>query len=287
MIAFVSVLLGTLGHRPFHPPTLSIVYGLAGIVLGAAGGFFSLATGLATTGALVWQASSYFFLALQITYAYGLLSAGWSETLRDLETTVGELEVMNARLRQQVWLRQKSLALELHGSVQSRLTALSKTIEKMDPSDSDKVEKLIVDIRQSLSRVEERDYLDGKSFEDLAGDLKLLWEGTVEIDLKHSRASAKLLGKDDGLARCVFEIFREAITNSVKHGSANEVVLKSETTAAGIAIEIWNNGTPLTENTRYTGSQLLGQLCSRYELKNVKSGVVLSAEVTSTLESAK
>jgi len=286
VIAFVSLLLGPLGLRPFHPTTLAVVYGLAGIVLGGAGGFLSLATGLATTGALVWQASSYFFLALQITYAYGLLSAGWSETLRDLETTVGELEVMNARLRQQVWLRQKSLALELHGSVQSRLTALSKTIEKMDPSDSDKVEKLIVDIRQSLSRVEERDYLDGKSFEDLAGDLKLLWEGTVEIDLKHSRASAKLLGKDDGLARCVFEIFREAITNSVKHGSASEVVLKSETTAAGIAIEIWNNGTPLTENTRYSGSQLLGQLCSRYELKNVKSGVVLSAEVTSTLESA-
>ena len=246
----------------------------------------SLATGLATTGALIWQASSYFFLAMQITFAYGLLSAGWRETLRDLESTVGELEVMNARLRQQVWLRQKSLALELHGSVQSRLTALSKTIEKMDTSDTDKVEKLIADIRQSLSRVEERDYLDGKSFEDLAGDLQLLWEGSVELDLKHSRASAKLLAKDEGLARCVFEIFREAITNSVKHGSASEVVLKSEATASGIAIEIWNNGTPLSENTQYAGSQLLGQLCSRYALRNVKNGVVLSAEVTSTLESA-
>lgn len=286
IVVFVGVLLGPMRQVSFHPTTLAVIYGLAGIILGAIGGFISLATDLAATEALVWQASSYFFLALQITYAYGLLSVGWSETLRELEATVDELDLINTRLRQQIWLRQKSLALELHGSVQSRLTALSKTIEKMDPTDSDKVEKLIVDIRESLSRVEESDYLDGKSFEDLAGDLQLLWEGTVEIELKHSRGAAKLLAKDDGLARCVFEILREAVTNSVKHGAASEVVLRSETTETGIALEIWNNGTPLNEATRHAGSQLLEQLCARYDLANVKGGVVLSAEVTSTLEPA-
>ena len=284
MAAFLAVLLGPLRGRPFHPTTLAVVLGLSGVGLGALGGFASVTLGLASTEALIWQASSYFFLALQITYAYGLLSVGWSQTLRELEQTIGELELMNARLRQQIWLRQKSLALELHGSVQSRLTALSKTIEKMDPGDTDRVTQLIVDIRESLGRVEDSDYLDGRSFDDLVGDLRLLWEGTVEIELENSKQASGLLEQDDGLARCLFEILREAVTNSVKHGSADQISVKTNLTQAGIAIEIWNNGSRVEAGSRYEGSKLLDQLCASHDLQNVKNGVLLRAEVTSTLE---
>ncbi|MDA8796111.1 hypothetical protein N9N06_01390 [Aquiluna sp.] len=284
MAAFLAVLLGPLRNRSFHPTTFALVLGLAGVGLGALGGFASVTLGLAATEALIWQASSYFFLALQITYAYGLLSVGWSQTLRELEETIGELELMNARLRQQIWLRQKSLALELHGSVQSRLTALAKTIEKMDPGDSDRVTQLIVDIRESLGRVEDSDYLDGRSFDDLVCDLRLLWEGTVEIELEHSKQASGLLEEDDGLARCVFEILREAVTNSVKHGSADQISVKTNLTQAGIAIEIWNNGSRVEAGSRYERSKLLDQLCASHDLQNVKNGVLLRAEVTSTLE---
>ena len=284
MAAFLAVLLGPLRNRSFHPTTFALVLGLSGVGLGALGGFASVTLGLAATEALIWQASSYYFLALQITYAYGLLSVGWSQTLRELEQTIGELELMNARLRQQIWLRQKSLALELHGSVQSRLTALAKTIEKMDPGDSDRVTQLIVDIRESLGRVEDSDYLDGRSFDDLVGDLRLLWEGTVEIELEHSKQASGLLEEDDGLARCLFEILREAVTNSVKHGSADQISVKTNLTRAGIAIEIWNNGSRVEAGSRYEGSKLLDQLCASHDLQNVKNGVLLRAEVTSTLE---
>ena len=284
MVTFLAVLLGPLRNKAFHPTTLAVVLGLSGVGLGALGGFASVTLGIAVTEALIWQSPSYFFLALELTYAYGLLSVGWSQTLRELEQTIGELELMNARLRQQIWLRQKSLALELHGSVQSRLTALSKTIEKMDPSDSERVTQLIVDIRESLGRVEDRDYLDGRSFNDLVGDLQLLWEGTVEIELEHSKQASGLLEKDDGLARCVFEILREAVTNSVKHGSAGQISVKTNLTQAGVAIEIWNNGSRVEAGSRYAGSQLLDQLCANHDLHNVKDGVLLRAEVTSTLE---
>ena len=284
MVTFLAVLLGPLRNKAFHPTTLAVVLGLSGVGLGALGGFASVTLGIAVTEALIWQSPSYFFLALELTYAYGLLSVGWSQTLRELEQTIGELELMNARLRQQIWLRQKSLALELHGSVQSRLTALSKTIEKMDPSDSERVTQLIVDIRESLGRVEDRDYLDGRSFNDLVGDLRLLWEGTVEIELEHSKQASGLLEKDDGLARCVFEILREAVTNSVKHGSAGQISVKTNLTQAGVAIEIWNNGSRVEAGSRYAGSQLLDQLCASHDLQNVKDGVLLRAEVTSTLE---
>lgn len=282
--AFLAVLLGPLRNRSFHPTTFALVLGLSGFGLGALGGFACVTLGLAATEALIWQASSYYFLALQITYAYGLLSVGWSQTLRELEQTIGELELMNARLRQQIWLRQKSLALELHGSVQSRLTALAKTIEKMDPGDSDRVTQLIVDIRESLGRVEDSDYLDGRSFDDLVCDLRLLWEGTVEIELEHSKEASGLLEEDDGLARCLFEILREAVTNSVKHGSADQISVKTNLTQAGIAIEIWNNGSRVEAGSRYEGSKLLDQLCASHDLQNVKNGVLLRAEVTSTLE---
>jgi signal transduction histidine kinase len=282
LIIALGLILGPLGNRYFPTVSMAVLLGLVGAATGAVGGLISVALGLATTEALIWQSSSYFFLALQITYAYGLLSVGWRTTLSELEDIINQLELLNSKLRQQVWLRQKSLALELHGSVQSKLTALSKTIENMDPADSDKVNQLIVDIRESLSKVENKDYLDGKSFDELVGELQLLWEGTVDIKIKSSTGAVKLLREDDGLARCVFELFREAVTNSVKHGDSNQVVFTSSDSPEGLAIQIWNDGTRLNPSIKSAGSELFDQLCVSHKLENVADGVLLSAEVAAT-----
>ena len=119
---------------------------------------------------------------------------------------------------------------------------------------------------------------DGKSFEDLAGDLQLLWEGTVEIELKHSRGAAKLLAKDDGLARCVFEILREAVTNSVKHGNATEVLLRLSLNE-DLVLEVINNGEMVEDTQGFSGQELLEQLCLTHQLENSDEGVLLTARL--------
>ena len=263
---------------------LGILHGVHGLGMGAFGGWLAVTLGLAATDALIWQASSYVFLASQLTYAYSLLNAGWSKTLDELTDVLNELGTVNARLRQQIWLRQRNLALELHGSIQSKLTALSKTISKMGAGDSEKITGLIVEIRESLNRLDQSDYLDGSSFERLVDDLKVLWEGTLKIEINTGRKASSLLEKDEGIARCVFEVLREAVTNAVKHGEASLVRMQVNASELGVQLEIWNNGTPIADLGEAAGMKLLEQLRAWHELENVEDGVLLRTEITSTLE---
>ena len=285
-ILALAIVLGPLGSKKVKPAAAALLHGVIGISMGVLGGYLSIALGIASTDALIWQASSYLFLAIQLTYAYGLLNAGWARTLEEHFETLTAMEFLNAKLRQQIWLSQKSLALELHGSVQSRLTALSKTIQKMDPTDSKEVTQLIIEIRESLNKVENRDYLDGKQFNDLLGELQLLWEGSVDISFDIGQDAANLLEEDEGLARCTFEILREAVTNSVKHGDATEVVFRAAASETGLALEVWNNGAKVEVGSSFAGNKLLAQLSSSHSLTNTEDGVLLRAEVTSTLEGA-
>lgn len=282
----LALLLGPLGRRSFDPTWLAAIFMVNGLLMGALGGLLAISASLASTEALLWQAPSYVFLASSLTYAYGLLRTGWTFTLAELGSVLEELEHLNARLRQQVWLRQKSLAMELHGSVQAKLQALSKTISNLEQDDLPKVTNLIIEIRESLKKIEMGDYLDGSSFEKLTADLQLLWEGTVDIEFAYDDAASELLARDEGLARCAFEILREAVTNSVKHGDASAVRVSASGDEVGLALSIWNNGRAIMNPQENVGMSLVRQLCSSFEIENVTGGVELRARITSSLESA-
>ena len=283
-VLITLTLLRHFAHLQLGSIQLAVLHGVHGLVMGAFGGWLAVTLGVATTDALVWQASSYVFLASQLTYAFSLLNSGWNKTLDELAIVLTELGTVNARLRQQIWLRQRNLALELHGSIQSKLTALSKTISKMGAGDSEKITGLIVEIRESLNRLDQSDYLDGSSFENLVNDLQVLWEGTLEIEVEIGRKASSLLKKDEGIARCVFEVLREAVTNGVKHGDASLVRFQVNASELGVQLKIWNNGKPIADLSEAAGMKLLEQLSAWHKLENVEDGVLLRAEITTTLE---
>ena len=106
------------------------------------------------------------------------------------------------------------------------------------------------------------------------------------VDHQDGRKARSLLEKDQGIARCVFEVLREAVTNAVKHGDASLVRFEVNASELGVQLEIWNNGTPIADLSEAAGTKLLKQLSAWHKLENVDDGVLLRAEITTTLELA-
>lgn len=261
------------------PRVLATILSLgSGFLSGAVAGYIVTYLGLSATENFWWQAGIYLVITKLIVLSFGIFDLSWRKTIAARSEVAEELKRLNSRLRQQLWLGQKSLAMELHGSVQGTLHALASRLSKMKQPDLKEIDEILSLIRESLRRIEKEDYLAGGNLLTLLDDLRDLWEGTVEISWNMSEAADRLLDEDLGLARCVFEVIREAVTNSVKHGDATAVDINLSLDRE-LVLQVTNNGTPAKSFTGYAGEELFDQLCLSHEIENSGSGVVLRARL--------
>ena len=252
---------------------------LFGVVGSAIGGTLVQSLGLSITDLFWWQAISLVVMLKTTTLVYGILLVGWQQTLQRLALVNSQQKLVNSRLRQQLWLGQKALAMELHGSVQATLQALAIRLSRMQETNLQEIQTILAAVRQSLSRIENQEYLAGQPFNSLLLELRDLWEGTAEISWQIEDAAKQELEKDLGLARCTFEVIRESVTNAVKHGSASAISIEIQRSENVLKLKISNNGS-VAENQQYSmGSELMEQLCLSVALVGKQGEVVLLAEL--------
>jgi len=243
---------------------------------GVLAGWLAISLGVANTANYWWQAAIYIFITKLLTLVLGVSQLGWRENLKELERVTEQLKIVNSRLRQQLWLGQKSLAMELHGSVQSTLHAQALRLAKLASPDPEQIQAVLTSIRSSLDRIENEDYLAGGTIETLMQELALLWEGTVEINWRLEPGAQEMLAEDLGLARCLFEVIREAVTNSVKHGGAQNIRIHVGL-SEHLELAVINDGELLEGQDSYAGKDLIDRLCLSSSLKNTEGGVELRA----------
>lgn len=192
---------------------------------------------------------------------FGVFQSDWVAQIKALEEVMNFQEVVNSRLRQQIWLGQRALAMELHGSVQATLQAIAIRLSKEEKLGPEQVSDVLEAIQKSLSKIENLDYLAGRSIDELMKELVDLWEGTAEIRYDLPSGVRKILKTDQALARCVYEVVREAVTNAVKHGSSTELHISFATDADTISLTVTNDGDRPEGENQSLGSELFAQLC--------------------------
>lgn len=224
------------------------------------------------------QIASYFTIATVSSLLYGAAKRERFETLANLAETNSEVAELVSLTRQRLWVGQRSLAMELHGSIQGTIQAVISRLGKMTEVDPEQLGESVQQIRSALLKIENQDYLGGKSFEELSGELVELWEGAVDIELELYPEAEKVLSSDGALARCAFEVVREAITNAAKHGEATKVAVSLWVSDARLVIKASNNG-----HTVVTGavlkSKLFDDLCLNYGVRNQGESVEFYAEL--------
>lgn len=258
---------------------LSIIFSF---VVGFASGLIGPAVGFETNSNFALSAAVYLAIAKSFTIAYAITQQSWNQSLLELTQVTNELKRVNSWLRQRLWLGQKSLAMELHGSVQSTLHALAARLSRMVHPNRQELEEITKTIREALTRIENQEYLAGGSFQSLLLELQELWDGTAEITWNVEPQAKKLLEDDLGLARCLFEVIRETVVNAVKHGDAKQINISISISGGELSLFVENDGL-LVRGRSGEGEKLFNQICLIHNIKNEGKKVVFSSKLSISL----
>ena len=231
-----------------------------------------------------WATMTSFGLIVRIALSMlvvvlAMLDDHGKQTRDKLVETNQQLEELIARLRRETWLLHRSVALAVHGPVQSALvsTAMRLASSHRTPASVDDARRRL---EASLAALTEQPH-DDVSIDLALDDLRGLWEGIVRIDVNvDAQAHARLAG-DAGLRRCVIEVCRESASNAIRHGQAQAVSIALTAPDGRIEVRVNDDGTGLGPTIPAgLGMTMLDDTCLRWSLRNAPSG---GAELTATV----
>ena len=135
------------------------------------------------------------------------------------------IRVANAQVNLELARITKKWAQHIHGSVQARLHAYSLVLEQAQLNeDAEGVERAIEEIRRTLRDLSQKEVqLKSDSLGNEVHAICQLWDGIVTFDLK---IDEKVKNHFSKRTPDVLECVSEAITNAVRHGSAEKIEIE-------------------------------------------------------------
>ncbi len=198
----------------------------------------------------------------------------------EMTRVVSDLAILNSQLRQEVWLNRRRIASILHGSVQAALYASAIKLAKVENPTPAEIEDVQQDIAAAISKLESGD--GAETFTDVLEQIREVWEGAVEVELPTiSPEIVAQLEANPVASACAAEVVREAVSNAVKHGKAEHVVIALEQTNPHLlGITVTNDGQPLpAEIEAGYGSSILDEVAFTWQLENRGGFTVLGAAI--------
>lgn len=198
----------------------------------------------------------------------------------EMTKVVSDLAILNSQLRQEVWLNRRRIASILHGSVQAALYASAIRLAKNDAPTTQDVEDVQHDIAAAISKLESGE--GGETFIEVLEQVREVWDGAVEVELPQmTEQILSQLEANPVASACAAEVVREAVSNAVKHGKAEHVVIALEQTNPHLlGITVTNDGQPLpAEIEAGYGSTILDEVAFTWQLENRGGYTVLGAAI--------
>ena len=237
--------------------------------------------GDSAAGQAAWSTTSWRGLALWGVLAFlvsvlAMLDEHGRQNRASLAELNVELEEVLARLRREAWLLHRTVALAVHGPVQSALVSTAMRL-----SASDRTEDSINDARRRLDEALtaiEHDHHEVPSINDALADLTGLWTPVVQIKADVWPSAESRLAGNTGLRRCVIEICREAASNAIRHGRATALDISLIGMGETIVIRVSDDGDGVpSESIAGLGEAMLDDTCLRWSRLNRPDG---GAELT-------
>lgn len=216
---------------------------------------------------VVAQSFGFFIVTMLVLFGIAVTRLQQERTVLELEDVISDLRLLNTKLRQRVWLSQKTLATELHGSVQAALNASAMRLATIENPTALDLERVRVDIDNALSKLGREDYLAGESFEDLLEQICELWDSTCQIEYRLSDSAVHVLTESSATAYYTLEVIREAVNNAIKHGQPKNISIDINQSGELIELKIENDGLAIQRSNFGLGSQIYEELTLSYSLK--------------------
>jgi signal transduction histidine kinase len=187
-----------------------------------------------------------------------------------------------AALNCQHWMQKKQFARKIHGPIQSEVAAAAIRIERNMASGevTESGTQALQNLRDRLTKI----LADTKGTAELRpvlAEIAETWHGLCEIEFELSEDLECALRADSVCVETVLEIAREACSNAIRHGSAQNIRLAiAQETDELVRISVKNDGTGLQSDSRPgVGSAYLDDCTFSHELSKTDSGTLLTATV--------
>jgi signal transduction histidine kinase len=213
--------------------------------------------------------SAVVFLSLALLDSFDFGSQAYRE---QLDEEVQTLAYETALFEQQLWAARRNWSLVVHGSVQASLTA---ALTRLNAADADEKTNELArkDLERAMAALTNPPAVEldlNKAIEQLVDT----WQGVCDIEFEISAELKEIASHDSGLALCVNEILKEAISNAVRHGDARNAKVEMKLIDGDVVeVRVSNNGTPPRRDLRKgLGSALLDELTLAWKLSTAPSG---------------
>jgi len=183
-------------------------------------------------------------------------------TTENLSAVNLQLEILNASLRQELWLNRRRTASVLHGPVQAALFASAMKLSQEQKPTPALVAEVEQDISAALEKLNNPSNLEGEDISDLLNQIVDIWSDAAEITIEIPTDLEAAIVRAPLASEALIEISREFITNAIKHGKASKVSLEvSRLDDLRIAIQVVDDGQGLPPGAKPGfGSKLLSEL---------------------------
>lgn len=187
-----------------------------------------------------------------------------------------------AALNGQHWLQKKQFARKIHGPIQSEVAAAAIRIERSLSTGevTESGEVVLKNLRDRLAKILD----DTKGTSDVRpvlAEIAETWHGLCKIDLEMATEVENALKLDATCVETVLEIAREACSNAIRHGSAENIHLSVEMQGTDLVkLTVQNDGTKIDAHSkRGVGSAYLDDCSYSHELETNLDGAILTATI--------
>lgn len=202
-----------------------------------------------------------------------------------LEEVNLELALLNAQAKQELWHNRRRIATVLHGPVQAALYASAiRLAQAKKPTKKllQEVDADLADVMKAL-KFEQTEIIPVR---DVIREIIEVWSGVCEIYFNIPKAVYDAAKRNSNVAESFVEIIREAISNAIKHGGADEIEVSAKLTRGVISLQVVNNGKAPSEKQASTGygTQILNELALTWSLTRSASGkTVFTSEIVAAV----
>jgi signal transduction histidine kinase len=215
------------------------------------------------------------------TFAAQFTQLQRKKTTENLEGVNLQLEILNASLRQELWLNRRRTASVLHGPVQAALFASAIKLSQAQKPTPELVVEVEKDIQDALEKLNNPSNLEGESISNLLDQIIEIWSDAAKIEIAIPAGLEKAITGQPLASEAFIEISREFITNAIKHGKASHVSLRVyRLDAFRLAIEVIDDGQGLPPGAKPGfGSKLLTELSLSWKQTREGDKTVSYAEI--------
>ena len=222
-----------------------------------------------------------------LTFAAQFAQLQRATTTEKLAGVNQQLEILNASLRQELWLNRRRTASVLHGPVQAALYASAIKLSQAPEPTPELVAAVEKDIQEALEKLNNPSNLEGEEISAVLNQIVEIWSDAAQITISFPAELEQELSRKPLASEALIEISREFINNAIKHGKAEELALQVyRLDASRLAVEVIDDGQGVPPGAKPGfGSKILTELSLSWSQTRRDHKTVSYAEIVLGQES--